>query len=384
MRKICYRLVYNRKKKLNKRGTALIQIEAYLDKRKAYFSTGVYVLPSQWSVLKSSVVNHPNAEGLNRFLQELVLTYEQKELQAWKQGKQINLDFLKATKTPESSSLVSVSRKWVENSSCKDSTRRNKLTTLDLLETFRASARFADLTYEWLTEFEHFLKERSLSTNTIAKHLKQLRNLVNEAIHHGLLPVDQSPFKNFRIKTAATHYTVLLPEDMHRLENLLLSKTCSRLQHTLDAFLFCCYTGLRYSDFIQQRPTNLHYSGGHTWLVFKSVKTSIESKIPLDLIFQGKALDILNKYAGREGDFFSLPPNSLVNKRLNQLGRLARINKHFSFHSARHTNATLLIYMGDQITTVQKLLGHRNVKTTQGYSDVLAETIVKDLQNCKF
>ena len=90
-----------------------------------------------------------------------------------------------------------------------------------------------------------------------------------------------------------------------------------------------------------------------------------------------------SKYKGREDSFFLLPSNSLTNKYVNKLGNLAQIKTHLSFHSARHTNATLLIYMGVQITTVQKLLGHRNVKTTQGYSDILDETIVKDLMKCK-
>ena len=61
---------------------------------------------------------------------------------------------------------------------------------------------------------------------------------------------------------------------------------------------------------------------------------------------------------------------------------MAGIEKHFSFHSARHTNATLLIYKGVNITTVQKLLGHRDLSTTQIYSDVMESTIVRDLKKC--
>lgn len=56
-----------------------------------------------------------------------------------------------------------------------------------------------------------------------------------------------------------------------------------------------------------------------------------------------------------------------------------RIKKHFTFHTARHTCATLLIHQGVAITTVQKLLGHTSVKTTEIYSEVLSSTIVKDL-----
>lgn len=48
MKKISYRLVYNRKKHLNANGKALIQVEAYLTGQKAYFSTHIYVKPEQW------------------------------------------------------------------------------------------------------------------------------------------------------------------------------------------------------------------------------------------------------------------------------------------------------------------------------------------------
>ena len=88
---------------------------------------------------------------------------------------------------------------------------------------------------------------------------------------------------------------------------------------------------------------------------------------------------VIKKYKNKES-FFKLRPNPTINKELIRLGKMAHINKHFSFHTARHTNATLLIYNGVQITTVQKLLGHRNIKTTQQYSSIFPEMIVKDLK----
>lgn len=386
MKKIHYRLVYNRKKKLNRMGTALIQIEAYLEGKKAYYSTGLYVSPSQWDGRRSLIVKHPHEEELNRFLQEQLLELEWKELQYWKEGKTISLSLLQDEIDPEivQKALISeIGKKWIEHSSRKESSRRNLYTTIDLVEIYLPGSAFQEITYEWIIGFEHFLRERQLSINTIAKHLRQLRTLVNEAIRHGLLPLSTNPFQGYRIKTAETHYSFLSLKEMNRLERLQLTGRDTRMQHVLDAFLFCCYTGLRYSDFVHQRKENIVHSKGHTWLVFKSVKTSSESKIPLDLLFEGKPMNILHKYKGREDSFFQLISNSLANRYLNRLGNLARIETHFSFHSARHTNATLLIYMGAQITTVQKLLGHRNLKTTQGYSDILDETIVKDLMKCK-
>ena len=83
----------------------------------------------------------------------------------------------------------------------------------------------------------------------------------------------------------------------------------------------------------------------------------------------------------RLGEFLTNYCN--INKELIRIGKLANIDKHFSFHTARHTNATLLIYKGANITTVQKLLGHKNLTTTQIYGEVMGSTIVRDLKKCQ-
>lgn len=87
MNKIIYSLVYNRKKCLNKRGMALVQVEAYLDRKKKYFSTKVYLKPEQWDA-KTSCKNHPNADALNRLIYEFVAAIEKKN---WNYGSRANV-----------------------------------------------------------------------------------------------------------------------------------------------------------------------------------------------------------------------------------------------------------------------------------------------------
>lgn len=154
-----------------------------------------------------------------------------------------------------------------------------------------------------------------------------------------------------------------------------------KLRHVLDAFLFCCYVGLRYSDFCQLTPANFIRVNGKKWLHFKSIKTGIELRLPLHLLFEGKALSILDRY--NIAEFASLGSNSEVNKALSVIVGMARIKKHVTYHTARHTCATLLIHQGVPITTVQKLLGHTSVKTTEIYSEILSNTIVRDLKAVK-
>jgi hypothetical protein len=76
MDKIKYRLVYNRKKQLNKQGTALVQVEALLNQRKVYFRTNLYLKPEHWNSRNAQVDNHPQAHDLNSMLFEFILNSE--------------------------------------------------------------------------------------------------------------------------------------------------------------------------------------------------------------------------------------------------------------------------------------------------------------------
>lgn len=388
MEKISYRLVYNRKNSLNDKGTALIQVEAYYKKKKAYFSTHIYVTPEQWDKKQQLIRLHPQSEILNRMLEEFVLSLQWKELENWKRGKLISLELLKQSpmRTQKNSvdSLVQLGRNWVEQSVRKESTKNNLYSTISLLHEFSPDLTFQRITYTFLKDFELFLRNKGFIVNTVAKHLRQLRTILNEAIRKDLLSPEANPFRKYKIRTTTSKHCFLLPDELAKLESLLIHDDHKNLQHTLDAFLFCCYTGLRYSDFTHLTVNNLiKPDGKNTWIVFKSIKTEVEIQIPLYLLFQGKAIPILRKYQKNLNDFFVLRPNSTINKELIRIGKLAKIEKHFSFHTARHTNASLLIYEGVPITTVQKLLGHQSIKTTEGYSNVFPTTIVNDLKRCK-
>lgn len=383
MRKISYRPIYNRKNQLNVEGKALLQIEAYLERRKVYFSTHIYLTPDQWDDRKKLIKQHPNAEALNYKVREFIFALEEKELSIWRDGRSITLQGLKDefhSKTTRS--FLSFAKDDIISSQAKESTKRNRLTTYMLLSKFRSHIEFKDLNPRLVYDFERFLFENQFKTNTVAKHMKHFKAFVNSAINKGYIDLNDYPFRRYHIKMSETKHTFLLPEELEKLENMELAGRRQSLSQSLDAFLFCCYTGLRYSDFINLSEKNIVTIDKRPWLVFNTVKTGAEVKLPLTFLFEGKAWKLLRKHKGHLSDFFSIKPNSTVNKELIRIGKIAGIEKRFSFHSARHTNATLLIYKGANITTVQKLLGHRNVTTTQIYSEVMGSTIIKDLKKC--
>jgi len=334
MDKIRYRLVYNRQNTLNRQGTALVQVEAYLNQRKIYLKTNVYLKPECWSREGAQVINHPQSNELNTMLYEYILYLQGIELGYWKRGIPATLSLLKDAVKKKSTVNVSFStfaKSAIDNSDKKQSTKDNLHSTLAVL-----------------------------------------------AINQGYMHADAYPFRKYKIKQEKGRHEFLTPDELKKLETVEVEEESMR--HVLDAFLFCCYTGLRYSDFCQLTPENFIRVNGKRWLYFKSVKTGVEIRLPLHLLFESRALGILDRYPDI-GSFAALPCNSEVNKQLRKLAGLCGIKKRITYHVSRHTCATLLVHQGVAITTVQKLLGHTSVKTTQIYSEVLSSTIVRDLKN---
>lgn len=382
MHKIRYRLVFNRRKQLNSQGKALIQVEATLCKRKAYFTTRIYVRPEEWDKRTSTIICHPYATELNTLLYEYILKLEGLELSLWKRGITPTLLQLKEavkTKRAIDISFESFSLSIINGSNRKKGTKCNLKGTLSILAEFRAGYTWEDLTYSFLKDFEKWLFEKGAAINTVAKHLKNIRTLINEAISAGYLSADADPFWNYNIKHEHVPHRFLNPEELKRMEKV---ETTGKLAHIQDAFLFCCYTGLRFSDFRNLKEEHLTKQNGHTWLVIKTQKTGYIVKIPLSLMFEGKALNILQKYPSIS-TFAKIGGNSDTNRHLAELQQKAMIKTRTTFHTARHTCATLLCHQGVPITTVQRILGHTKLTTTQLYSEVMAETIIKDLSNVR-
>lgn len=378
MKKIRYRLVYNRRGKLTRQGTALVQVEAYLEKRHMYMSTGVYLRPEHWDDETGTVTPaNPNHVNLNAFLFECMFNVEKVELELWRRGIRPSLQMVReqmGSRCTCDTSFHAFAEEHIRKSSRRKGSKENMRSTLKLLRTFRPDYDWGDLTYTFLHDFDTWLRQRGCCTNTVGKHLRQLRTLLNEAVRQGYLP--SSPFARFRIRHEDTAHAFLTPDELRRLERLTPDKP--RLLHTLHAYLFCCYTGLRYSDFTALRRENIVMRGGKRWLVFRSRKTNVETDIPLYLMGGGRAEEILARYPDVEA-LARIGCNREVNHRLRELARMARIAKHMTFHTARHTCATTLVYEGVPITSVQKVLGHRKVSTTQIYSEVHAATLVRDL-----
>lgn len=202
MEKVIYNLVFNRKKRLNAEGKALIQVEAYLNRQKKYFSTKIYVKPTQWDSKKRAVRNHPNMDELNRYMEDYISYLERIELDMVQSGRPFSLEYLRERGDFESasSSFVSFMKSEIEHSNLRLSTLKNHMSTLLVLCQYQSEVSFEDLTFNFLCDFERFLLEHKYHRNTIAKHMKHLKRYVNLAINKDLFELQKYPFRKYKIK----------------------------------------------------------------------------------------------------------------------------------------------------------------------------------------
>jgi site-specific recombinase XerD len=237
------------------------------------------------------------------------------------------------------------------------------------------------LDYEFLSEYEFWLKSvRRCGHNSTMKYLSNFRKIVNQCLRKGWLPRD--PFLGFKMTKREVERIALTENELQALAGKKFA--APRLSQVRDIFLFSCYTGLAYADVKKLRASEVVWGvDGEKWLMTQRQKTDTFSRIPL----LPAALQIIDRYkkVGEEdGPLLPVLSNQKMNAYLKEIADLCGISKNLTYHLARHTFATTVtLTNGVPIETVSKMLGHRNLKTTQHYARILDLKIGEDMQALK-
>ena len=257
---------------------------------------------------------------------------------------------------------------------------RTVLNTVRALRLFRGDyIAFRDVDKEFLSEFTDYLRQMPkaskygvlktggrLSNNSVVSYYGTLRTAINRAYKEGIITVN--PTKEFdfasKVRQEPSRREYLTLDELKTLIN-----TECRHEIVKRAFLFSCLCGLRVSDIRKLRWCDLQRSGGRVRIEITMQKT----KEPLYLPISDEALKWLpERGEANDSDFiFPLTHEGTVNDTLQHWAKVAGITKHISFHVARHTHATMMLTLGADLYTVSKLLGHKNIATTQIYAKIV-------------
>jgi integrase len=257
----------------------------------------------------------------------------------------------------------------------KNSNHNNWMSALKYLEDFtKGSLLFGELNESILEDFKEYLlntksnksAKAKLSQNSAQSYFNKIKAALKQAYKDGILQTNLNA-KVKPIPSAETHREYLTLEEVNQLIKTPCNNTLLKR-----AALFSTLTGLRFSDIKKLEWHELRHTEGQGYFIkFKQQKTKGAEELPIS----DQAYQLLGEPSEPNDKIFEgLKYSAYSNKHLHQWIGAAGITKNITFHSFRHTYAVLQLFKGTDLYTVSKMLGHRDIKTTQIYAKIVDDT----------
>ncbi len=388
-------LFYLKKNAPKKNGKVTVMCRITVNGKQSAFSTKLDISASNWDLKYGRVLGKSReAQDVNGKLDKIRLGIEECYSKILKNEGAVSSAKLKNTFLGmESGELtffkfyeqfIADFEKKVNSGLRVQGTHRRYKTLLKHLRNFAlvkygyTDVMFNDLTPEFVQDFDYYLRDDlTLNHNTIWNYMIGFTTLCRLAMNRKHLAFN--PFSEYKNTKKDKDRGYLLRNELEQ----LVTFNCEKKKDELvkDLFVFSCFTGLSYSDIKGLKNSNIQeFFDGNQWIIVRRRKTATSSNVML--------LDIpkmiIEKYAGlsKDGKVFPVPSNSFCNDRLKVISQQIDClkEKKVTFHLARHTFATLFLSEGVPLETLSKMLGHKNIATTQIYAKILNEKVGKDMQ----
>ena len=272
----------------------------------------------------------------------------------------------------------------------KDGGFKNYRTTIEYIQRFlkthtqNGDMFLSQLGMQTATDFEQYVRHNPIKEqdpcqgNGVGKHLQRFKRLMNWAVENEWLKAN--PIEKYSCPLKRNIRKKLTIQELVALEDLPLAD--SILSYVRDLFVYSCYSGLAYADVMALRETHFEWEpGGTIWCFLFRAKSDELCRIPL----LKKAAEILVKYKMQQPlpktpTVFKKISNQEVNRSLKIIQAACGIETPMTFHVARHTFAkTVALKNGVPLETVQIMMGHTKITTTQIYAQVDEEKILDDI-----
>ena len=387
-------LFYLKKNELKKNGNAPIMGRITIDGTPKTFGTKLEIDPNNWD-LKHGRVQGKSAQALsiNKKLDNIrgridKIYEDMLKHEGFATAQKVKLSFLGVGVMDDAILKVFNNqnedfKKLVEKEERSQSTYNKYITVYNHLTTFikeryhRDDMAFRELTSDFIREFDFYLRyDLQSSHNTVWVYTMPVLALVELAIKKGL--IRDNPFQDYEINMEETDRGYILKEDVEKL--MMCVPPHPRYKLVKDLFIFSCFTGLAYADIKKLTRNNIQsFFDGHQWIISRRKKSDIASNVRLMEIPKR----IIEKYQGttRNEFIFPVPTNATCNTHIGKLVEKAEIvtEQKVTFHTARHTFGTMFLTEGVPLESLSKMMGHKNISTTQIYAKITSQKISKDM-----
>ena len=378
-------LYYINRGKVKTDGTTSILCRITIDGKSSVFATGYYCNPKDWNA-KTGEVKDARANNLLVGLRSKIETSYSNLL---KDVGMVTAEMLKNEITHVATVPVTLLKAGEEErerlrirSEVIDSTssyRQSKSSQVYLHE-YLLSLGMRDIAFEDITEdfgwgYKLYLKTKGCGNGHINHCLTWLNRLIYIAVDREILrfnPLADVPYEkkpDYKLKHISRA----------ELQRIMEQPMPERLQElTRRAFIFSAFTGLSYVDVKRLYPSHIGTTAdGRKYIRINRKKTDVESFIPLHPV----AEQILSLYNTTDDSrpIFPLPKRDMLWYCIHEIGIVAGVKENLSYHASRHSFGTLTLSAGVPIESISKMMGHTNIRTTQGYAKVTDDKISKDM-----
>ena len=378
-------LYYINRGKVKTDGTTSILCRITIDGKSSVFATGYYCNPKDWNA-KTGEVKDARANNLLVGLRSKIETSYSHLL---KDVGMVTAEMLKNEITHVATVPVTLLKAGEEErerlrirSEVIDSTssyRQSKSSQVYLHE-YLLSLGMRDIAFEDITEdfgwgYKLYLKTKGCGNGHINHCLTWLNRLIYIAVDREILrfnPLADVPYEkkpDYKLKHISRA----------ELQRIMEQPMPERLQElTRRAFIFSAFTGLSYVDVKRLYPSHIGTTAdGRKYIRINRKKTDVESFIPLHPV----AEQILSLYNTTDDSrpIFPLPKRDMLWYCIHEIGIVAGVKENLSYHASRHSFGTLTLSAGVPIESISKMMGHTNIRTTQGYAKVTDDKISKDM-----
>jgi site-specific recombinase XerD len=358
---------------IRKDGKTNFKLSVYLEGKRKFYPIDVYIEPKYWNGTKILSSNVHNKE-YNGILKDSLVRAEQIILDLQREQKELTVHnfetyYFSDSKRNDVYTIEKAYDKYIEYySSLKKSSldiyraEKNKLT-----EYAGKSFPLANVDEVFYMNYrKHLIDKKGHQQNTLTKVIKKLKAVINFSVKMGLLK--ENKLAMVTEKEQETHRESLSIEELDKLEAFLESdKISGKLKDVLISFLFSCYSSIRYTDMSMLQYKNIE----DNFIVFNPIKTEYESQRKLQVPITPRCKRIIDKYGNKErGSLFKTISNQKENDylRIIMMYEAVKIERHITFHCARHTFAMNALNFGMPIEYLQKILGHTKKETTEIYA----------------
>ena len=373
MKKSHVDVIFDRKKKVAKTGKGLVELRIYLNHKERKHISLAEIRPDEWEDFKSQPSVQAEILRYQSIIEAMLALGTPLTIENF--NKSIGKDSSKKMKedltTSKPGTFIAFMYDELHTEHIERRTTQAREVVYRSLLAFGRIKKFDDLTPANILEYHKWLqKDGNRKATTLKNYHKRLHRYVIKAFEYGY--IDRDPYKSVKIPTG--QYEEKQPLNESEINLLRSLRLPNKEEKARDLFIFSCFTGLCYCDAQAfDFKTMTEKKGDLYYIIGERIKTGTNFYTPI----LGPAMEILEKYNYR------LPrmSNQKLNDYLHLVESRARLNKKLTSHLARHTFATWVLSHDVPVEDLARMLGHKDVRTTQHYAKILPTTIQRHAEN---